>query len=201
MTLAEEAPPLAGTPDLAADLRTLLAGVAQGEEAPFNALYHSTSARIYGLVYRIVLDRALSEEVTQEVFLQVWRKAAEYRPDLGTPLTWLLTLAHRRAVDRVRSEQASRARLNRWTTAEVQTPFDQVAEAVLDNHEAAALKIAVGALTEKQRQVIELAYYGGLTYAQVAQVLGAPDGTVKTRIRQGLGRLKDALEPGSSMVT
>lgn len=195
------APPSAGAAEAEPDLFALLVEVAHGEERSFTELYRCTSARIFGLVHRIVRDRAMSEEVTQEVFLQVWRKAGEYRPALGSPLTWLLTLAHRRAVDRVRSEQAARNRLNRWTAADVQTPFDQVAEAVLDNHDAAALRVAVRALTDKQRQAIELAFYGGLTYTQVAQALGTPPGTVKTRIRQGLSRLKTALEPESPMVT
>lgn len=183
------------------DLAHLLLQTGHGDEASFTELYRSTSARVFGLVRRIVVDPAISEEVTQEVFLQVWNKAAEFSPHLGSPMAWLMTLAHRRAVDRIRSEQAHRDRLNRWSETEVGTPFDEVTESVMARDESLAVRVAFGALTDKQRQAIEMAYYRGLTYAQVAEVLEAPLGTVKARIRDGLGRLRSALDPDSSLAS
>lgn len=199
MTTAEEAPPV-GLP-AGPDLAYLLRQVGRGDEQSFASFYRSTSARVFGLVRRIVVDSAMSEEVTQEVFLQVWHKAGEFSPNLGSPLAWLMTLAHRRAVDRIRTEQAHRDRLSRWSTKEVQTPFDGVTDTVLAHDEALALRAAFTALTDKQRQAIEMAFYNGLTYAQVAEALQAPLGTVKGRIRDGLGRLRSALEPDSSLAS
>ncbi|MBM7781609.1 ECF RNA polymerase sigma factor SigK [Arthrobacter tumbae] len=197
MTMMEELTSVDRLPE--PDLAYLLTQVGRGDERAFTSLYGFTSARIFGLVRRIIVDPAISEEVTQEVFLQVWNKAAEFSPALGSPIAWLMTLAHRRAVDRIRSEQAHRNRLTRWSTSEVLTPFDNVMESVLARDESQAVQAAFGTLTEKQRQAIEMAYYKGLTYAQVAEALEAPLGTVKARIRDGLGRLKDALEPYSSL--
>lgn len=199
MTCTGEAPPTAPTAE--PDLARLLLHTGDGDEASFTELYRSTSARVFGLVRRIVVDPAISEEVTQEVFLQVWNKAAEYSPHLGSPMAWLMTLAHRRAVDRIRSEQAHRDRLNRWSDTEIGTPFDEVAESVMARDESLAVRAAFGALTDKQRQAIEMAYYRGLTYAQVAEALEAPLGTVKARIRDGLGRLRSALDPDSSLAS
>lgn len=199
MTFTEEA--ASTTPPAETDLDYLLAQVARGDEQSFAALYRSTSARVFGLVRRIVVDTTISEEVTQEVFLQVWQKAADFSPQLGSPFAWLMTLAHRRAVDRIRSEQAHRDRLNRWSTTEVLTPFDDVTESVISRDESQAVRAAFGALSGKQRQAIEMAYYNGLTYAQVAEALEAPLGTVKARIRDGLGRMREALEPDSFLAS
>jgi RNA polymerase sigma-70 factor, ECF subfamily len=199
MTCTEESAPINRTeePDLAA----LLHRVGLRDEGSFASLYRHTSGRIFGLVRRLVVDVAIAEEVTQEVFLQIWNKAAEFSPELGSPLAWMMTLAHRRAVDRIRSEQAARNRLSRWSVSEVQTPFDDVTETVIARDEFLAVRAAFTALTVKQRQAIELAYYRGLTYAQVAEALDAPLGTVKGRIRDGLGRLRSVLEPDSSLVS
>lgn len=199
MTFPGEAPSVtrATEPDLA----YLLTRVGLGDEQSFASLYRLTSARVFGLVRRIVVDPTISEEVTQEIFLQVWHKAGEFSSDLGSPLAWLMTLAHRRAVDRIRSEQAHRDRLDRWSSTEILTPFDEVTESVIARDESLAVRAALSQLTEKQRQAIEMAYYKGLTYAQVAEALEAPLGTVKARIRDGLGRLRSALEPDSSLVS
>jgi RNA polymerase sigma-70 factor, ECF subfamily len=199
MTCTGEAPSVAHTAE--PDLARLLLQTGHGDETSFNELYRSTSARVFGLVRRIVVDPAISEEVTQEVFLQVWNKAGEFSPHLGSPMAWLMTLAHRRAVDRIRSEQAHRDRLNRWSETETGTPFDEVTESVMARDESLAVRAAFDALTDKQRQAIEMAYYRGLTYAQVAEALEAPLGTVKARIRDGLGRLRSALEPDSSLAS
>lgn len=199
MTFPGEAPSVPRTTE--PDLAHLLTRVGLGDEQSFASLYRLTSARVFGLVRRIVVDPTISEEVTQEVFLQVWHKAGEFSSDLGSPFAWLMTLAHRRAVDRIRSEQAHRDRLDRWSATEVLTPFDEVTESVIASDESLAVRAALAALTEKQRQAIEMAYYKGLTYAQVAEALEAPLGTVKARIRDGLGRLRSVLEPDSSLVS
>lgn len=199
MTFTEEASPVteAAEPNLA----VLLARVALGDEQSFASLYRHTSGRVFGLVRRVAVDSTISEEVTQEVFLQIWNKAADFSPAFGSPMAWIMTLAHRRAVDRIRSEQASRNRLARWSASEVQTPFDDVLETVMARDESVAVRTAFDALSGKQRQAIEMAYYRGLTYAQVAEALGAPLGTVKGRIRDGLARLRSALESDSPLVS
>ncbi|WP_299166567.1 ECF RNA polymerase sigma factor SigK [uncultured Arthrobacter sp.] len=199
MSFTAEAPPVirSDEPHLAALLRQ----VGLGDEKSFASLYRHTSGRIFGLVRRLVVDPAIAEEVTQEVFLQIWNKASDFSPALGSPLAWMMTFAHRRAVDRIRSEQASRNRLAHWSVSELQTPFDDVTEAVIARDEFLAVRTAFAELSEKQRQAIEMAYYSGLTYAQVAEVLEAPLGTVKGRIRDGLARLRTALEPGPSLVS
>lgn len=183
------------------DLAHLLTLVGRRDERAFDTFYRSTSARVFGLVRRIVVDPTISEEVTQEVFLQVWHQAAEFSPKLGSPFAWLMTLAHRRAVDRIRSEQAHRDRLSRWSTSQMPTAFDDVMESVLARDESQVLKAAFAGLSEKQRQAIELAYYRGFTYVQVAEALEAPLGTVKGRIRDGLSRLRNALEPETALVS
>lgn len=183
------------------DLAHLLSQMARGDEQSFDTFYRSTSARVFGLIRRIVVDPTISEEVTQEVFLQVWHKAAEFSPEVGSAFAWLMTLAHRRAVDRIRSEQAHRDRLIRWSISQVPTAFDDVMESVLARDESLVLRVAFAGLSEKQRQAIEMAYYKGLTYVQVAEALDAPVGTVKGRIRDGLSRLRNALEPEPALAS
>lgn len=199
MSVLEDSAPVA--PAAEPDLAGLLMRAGNGDQQSFATLYRYTSARVFGLVRRIVVDSTISEEVTQEVFLQIWDRAADFTPELGSPMAWIMTLAHRRAVDRIRSEQASRNRLARWSASEVQTPFDEVMETVLARAETMAVRAAFAALSDKQRQAIEMAYYRGLTYAQVAEVLEAPLGTVKGRIRDGLGRLRSVLELESPLMS
>jgi RNA polymerase sigma-70 factor (ECF subfamily) len=175
------------------DVTGLLRRTARGDEAAFAQLYDRTAARVYGLVLRVVRDPAQAEEVAQEVFVDVWRSAARFDPGRGSGIAWILALAHRRAVDRVRSSQASQQREHRVAVASGQVPHDDVSEQVVGRLEQQAVRRCLGALTDVQREAIDLAYYRGYTYRQVASVLSVALPTVKTRIRDGLIRLRDCL--------
>ncbi len=144
---------------------------------------------------RIVVQHALAEEITQDVFAYVWAEAGRYESSRGSAAGWILTIAHRRAVDRVRSVAASRTRDDVWTRKVTPEPFDSTAETAHSSFEAARVRGALGALTLKQRSAIQLAYFHGLTYAEVAAHLGIPHSTAKTRIRDGLRSLANALDP------
>jgi RNA polymerase sigma-70 factor (ECF subfamily) len=159
----------------------------------FADLYDAVAARVHGLVLRVVRDRAQSEEVTQEVFLEIWRTSARFDPALGSPLGWMLTIAHRKAVDRVRSAQAANDREDAYGSRTVDPAFDQTAEAVESLLEAQRVHRALDTLTDNQRGAVELAYFGGYTHTEVAALLDVPLGTAKTRIRDGLIRLRDTL--------
>jgi RNA polymerase sigma-70 factor (ECF subfamily) len=171
----------------------LLVAVARGDHASFEALYDRTASKVFGLVRRVVRDAAQAEEVAQEVFLEVWRSAPAYDASRGRGETWVLTIAHRRAVDRVRSAQAATDRDLRAARREVERDYDVVSETVEARLESEAVREALGSLTALQRQAVQLAYYGGYTHSEIAVVLGVPLGTVKTRIRDGLIRLRDAM--------
>jgi len=184
-----EAPgPGAGRAD---ELGVLLARVARGDQAAYEAVYDRTADRVLGTVLAVVRDPAQSEEVAQEVLLDVWRSAARFDPNLGSAAAWVMTLAHRRAVDRVRSEQKAAERQIRVATSEI--AYDEVTEAVEARLEQERVRRCLGSLTELQRESVTLAYYGGYTYREVAGLLGVAVGTVKTRMRDGLIRLRDCL--------
>jgi RNA polymerase sigma-70 factor (ECF subfamily) len=176
-----------------ASLEHLLAMVARGDHEAFEAVYDRSAPQVYGLVRRVLRDPAQAEEVAQEVFLEVWRSAASFDASRGGAMTWLLTIAHRRAVDRVRSAQAATDRDVRFGRQQVERDVDVVSEAVEQRLETAAVREALGSLTALQRQALTLAYYGGYTHTEVAELLGVPLGTVKTRIRDGLIRLRDLM--------
>jgi RNA polymerase sigma-70 factor (ECF subfamily) len=176
-----------------ASLDGLLTLVGRGDQAAFEAVYDRVAAPVFGLIRRVLRDSAQSEEVAQETLLEVWRAAARFDPARGSAVTWVMTIAHRRAVDRVRSETAAAEREARAASAAVPVLADEVAEAVESSLEAERVSRCLDGLTELQRESIRLAYYGGYTYPQVASALGVALGTVKTRIRDGLKRLRDCL--------
>ncbi len=171
----------------------LLGRVARGDEAAFGDLYDQMAPRVLGLVKRLLVDHAQSEEVTQEIFLEIWQSASRYEAARGGASTWILTMAHRRAVDRIRSSQAGRDRDTKIGIRDLAVAYDSVSETVETRIEHERVEKAMSRLTELQRQAISLAYYGGLSHSEVAERLHIPLGTVKTRLRDGMIRLRDEL--------
>jgi RNA polymerase sigma-70 factor (ECF subfamily) len=170
----------------------LLTRVARGDQAAFEAVYDVLAGPVYGLINKVVRDPAQSEEVSQEVLLEVWRSAARFDPAKGSATTWVMTIAHRRAVDRVRSASAATAREVR--SAEIPPRMaDEVADSVAASLDAERVRRCLDGLTEPQRESITLAYYGGYSYRQVAELIGVALSTIKTRIRDGLIRMRDCL--------
>jgi RNA polymerase sigma-70 factor, ECF subfamily len=178
---------------MSGDLDALLRRTAAGDTDAFAQFYDSTRARVFGLVLRVLRDPGYSEETTQDVYVAVWRSAGGFDPTAGSALSWVLTLAHRRAVDRVRSEEASRGRDARYGAANLETAVDTVADKAIERDEQRRVTDCLDVLTEAQRECIELAYYNGLTYSQVSQRLSASLGTVKSRMRDGLRNLRECL--------
>ncbi|MGN5731638.1 MULTISPECIES: ECF RNA polymerase sigma factor SigK [Arthrobacter] len=167
--------------------------VALGDEAAFAELYDAVAPRVFGLVRRVVRDPAQSQEVTQEVFIDIWTQASRYDADRGKAISWILVIAHRKAVDKVRASQASSDRDLRQGIKEFQESYDDVADTVETRLEAERVNKALETLTAPQQEAIRLAYYGGYTHQEVADFLKIPVGTVKTRIRDGMIRLRDRL--------
>jgi RNA polymerase sigma-70 factor, ECF subfamily len=174
------------------DLPGLMVRVARGDHRAFELLYGELAGPVYGVVRQVLRDPAQSEEIAQEVLLEIWRTAARFDPAKGSPAAWALTIAHRRAVDRVRSEAAS-SRREEKVAADAVGELDDVAEVVATTLDHQRVRRCLDGLTEIQRESIKLAYYGGYSYPQVAQLLGVALGTVKTRIRDGLIRMRDCL--------
>ena len=183
----------ASAPSANEGLVQLLKACSLGEEAAFAALYDATAARLFGLVLRTVRDRAQAEEVTQDAYLDIWRNSSRFDPGRGSALSWLMTIGHRKAVDRVRSAEAARRRDTAYEAREQSAPFDQTVEEAHRNLNAQRVRKALSTLTETQRGALELAYFGGYTHSEVAVMLDLPLGTAKTRIRDGLIRLRDTL--------
>lgn len=174
-------------------LNAVLHRVAAGSAADFATLYDQTASRVYGLVLRVLRDPGYSEETTQEIYLEVWRNAGSYDASKGSALAWLLAMAHRRAVDRVRAEQSATARESRYGSANVDLPRDVVIDAVIGSDEQRRVAECLDGLTEKQRQCIELGYYNGLTYRQVAQRLSISLSAIKSRMTDALLSLRGCL--------
>lgn len=188
----------AGTPDgvPAAPgevMAQLLKRSAKGDQEAFASLYDTTSSRLFGLAVRVVRDPAQAEEVTQEVFLEIWRTASRFDPERGSALSWLLTICHRKAVDRVRSAEAASRRDSNYHQQNQTIDHDTTADAAQASMEAARVRTALKSLTDVQREALELAYFGGYTHTEVAGILNLPVGTAKTRIRDGLIRLRDKM--------
>ncbi|WP_243060594.1 ECF RNA polymerase sigma factor SigK [Nocardioides sp. SR21] len=179
------------------DLSELLRRSGRGDEAAFAQLYDATAARVFGLAVRVVRDPAQAEEVAQESFLEIWRTAGRFDPARGSALSWLLTITHRKAVDRVRSAEAASRRDTSYQQHNQPVEHDSTAEAAEASLEARRVRGALATLTEVQREAVGLAFLGGYTHTEVATMLDLPVGTAKTRIRDGMIRLRDALGVGS----
>ncbi|HYJ48708.1 MAG TPA: ECF RNA polymerase sigma factor SigK [Microbacterium sp.] len=173
--------------DHAGELLLLVAG---GDQQAFARLYDMLSPRVFGLILRVLVDRSQSEEVLQEVFLEIWQSAGRFAPNRGQGRSWMLTIAHRRAVDRVRSAQASTDRDVRAGFRDIGVAYDGVAEEVELRIEGQRVSEALSTLPDPQREALTLAYYGGYSQSEIAALVGAPLGTIKTRMRDGLSRLR-----------
>jgi RNA polymerase sigma-70 factor (ECF subfamily) len=180
-------------PEYEPDLAAQLALVARGDHRAFERVYGELAGPVYGVVRQVLRDPAQSEEIAQEVLLEIWRTASRFDPARGSGAAWALTIAHRRAVDRVRSETAS-SRREQKVAPDLAAAADDVAEVVAATLDQQRVRRCLGGLTELQRESVKLAYYGGYTYPQVATLLGVALGTVKTRIRDGLIRMRDCME-------
>ena len=174
-------------------LERLLALVARGDEQAFAELYQRVAAAVFGLVTRVVRNPAQAEEVTQEVFVELWRTASRFDPARGSARSWIMTCAHRRAVDRVRSAESAARRDDLAGRRDQGRPYDEVVEQVEASLEREHVRRGLDALTDLQREAVVLAYYGGYTHREISELLGVPSGTVKTRLRDGLIRLRDHL--------
>ncbi|GEP37429.1 RNA polymerase sigma factor SigK [Nocardioides psychrotolerans] len=190
------APSTKGAP-VAHDLSELLNLSARGDQAAFSLLYDAMATRVYGLAVRVVRDPAQAEEVTQEAFLEIWRKASRYDVERGSATAWMLTIVHRKAVDRVRSAEAATRRDTTYHSQNQAVDHDSTADAAHASLEARRVRTALHSLTAVQREALELAYFGGYTHTEVATMLDLPVGTAKTRIRDGLIRLRDTMGVGA----
>lgn len=198
-SLTSHNPPDAGVADVSTssgDLSALLQSASQGDQVAFGRLYDRVAPRVFGLALRIVRDRSIAEEVTQDVFVQLWRQAGEVDPKRGSPIGWILTLTHRRSVDRVRSEQAQSDRLRRYESQSTTPAYDSTSEEAVGRIEANRVQKALALVGEPHRTTVELAYFGGLTHSEVAQRMDVPLGTAKTRIRDGLRKLRAQMNGG-----
>ncbi|THJ64628.1 sigma-70 family RNA polymerase sigma factor [Arthrobacter echini] len=205
MNANDGAPPAPGPPlrseqsEEAPDLTALLVATGLRDAQAFQSLYRACSRRVFGLARKILGDPEASAEVTQEVFLMVWEQGHRYEPALGHPISWLMTLTHRRAVDRLRSEHSRAVRDELWGRRHWSEGFDEVAEQVAGREEAERVRASLAVLSAVQYEAISLAYFSHLTYVEVAERLGVPVATAKTRIRDGLKKLRSALEAQLSM--
>ena len=179
----------------APDDATLLLAVAQRDEAAFAALYDRMSRPVFSLIVRVVRSRAEAEEVLQESFWQVWERAPDYRPDLGSAFCWIVTIARRKAIDRLRANSRHLQRIEDAQGARVEDDFASPAalESLATDERGTAVRAALAKLGPDERRVIALAFFDGLTHAEIAAAERTPVGTVKARIRRGMLKLKPAL--------
>ena len=191
--------PLATSRGREGELAALIARIAEGDQTALAALYDATSPLVHSLALRILRDPGAAEDVTMDVYMQAYRYAASYDAGRGTPSAWLLTFARSRAIDRLRAEAQ---RQKREESLESAGPIAAVADEHADPEESSSVaergrlaRSALAALTPEQRQAIEVAYFSGLSHREIAAKLGQPLGTVKTRIRTGMMRLRDLLGP------
>lgn len=191
MTLPPTRPPT----DAESRQAELIRGVAEGDNQALASLYDSTSRTVYGLLLRILSDPSSAEEVLLDVYAQVWRQAASFSPARGRPMAWLTTIARSRAIDRVRRTRQEQQRETPLDDAIRSAGGESVEEGVLAGEVRAVVRAALESLAPEQREVIELAYYGGMSHSEIAAARGLPLGTVKTRTRLGLMRLREMLKP------
>lgn len=187
----------AGAPP--SDPESLLRQVARGDEAAFESLLRSFTPLVYGVALRVCEDRSSADDVAQETFLDLWRTAARYDSAKGSAHAWIVTIAHRRAVDRMRAEQS---RFNREVRSRALLPmveFDEVTEAIDAQDERARLRGCLGGLSRIQLESIHLAFFDGLTHSQISVKLQLPLGTAKARVREGLGKLKACMGVGAGL--
>ena len=178
------------------DWAALIKRAADGDQAALTSLYDATSRLVFGLVLRVLNDRSAAEEVLLDVYTQVWRQAGSYDDRRGSPLAWLMTIARSRALDRLRSGWQEQQRKQPLEAAgDARSASVSPEEATVASEEQQLVRAALDALTPEQREVIELAYYSGLSHSEIAARLGQPLGTVKTRIRLGLIKLREQLKP------
>jgi RNA polymerase sigma-70 factor (ECF subfamily) len=180
---------------VSSQIATQLAATSSGDLSAFADLYETVGPRIYRLSFRILRDAHQSEDVTQEVFLEVWRNSDRFDPARGSALSWLMTMTHHKAVDRVRSSEARHRRDTTHAELSRTTPFDETVAAAHAALDAQRVRAALGALTPLQRQALELTYLDGYTNGEVSRLLQIPLGTTKSRIRDGLKRLRDTMPP------
>jgi RNA polymerase sigma-70 factor (ECF subfamily) len=188
----------ASTRDERADLGRLMSRVAEGDQQAFAEVYDATSRTVFGIVLRVLRDRAQAEEVTQEVFVDAWRQAKRFDATRGSATSWLNTIAHRKAVDRVRSVERSTARDQQHFERETRLPEPDVSDLVVSRDEGRRVRDALRLLPEAQRTALELAYFDGRSQREVAEYLEVPLGTVKTRIRDAMKRLRTYLREEST---
>ena len=182
-----------GRQQQAARLADLLDRSARGQEEAFAELYDATSSRIYGVVLKVLRSPDLAAEVTQEVYVEIWRLASRFSSERGSVMSWMVTIAHRRAVDRVRATVSETRRDTDWARLDEETPHDKVWDTLEHRLDTERVRKGLDSLTAVQREAVGLAYFGGYTHREVAGLLKLPLGTVKTRIRDGLIGLRDAL--------
>jgi RNA polymerase sigma-70 factor (ECF subfamily) len=181
----------AGSTEHEVELAVLIAQVARGDQQAYGQFYDRTAGAVLGMVLRVVRDREQSEQVMQDVLLEAWQTASRFDPGSGSVMSWLMTLAHRRAAACVRSEQPAEERKRRATAA--QTDDDEPRRATETTLDAGRVRRCLGTLTEEQRESVALAYYGGYSYGEVGALLGVPASTVRTRLRDALIRIRDGL--------
>ncbi len=173
----------------------LIDSIAAGDQSALTTLYDSTSRLVFGLILRVVGDRSTAEEVVLDVYTQIWRQAATYDRKRGAPLAWMMTIARTRGIDRLRSSKNDLTKEPLNTTAEVSATTPSPEEASVMSERRRLVRSALDMLSAEQREVIELAYYSGLSHSEIAMRLNQPLGTVKTRTRLGMMKLRDTLRP------
>jgi RNA polymerase sigma-70 factor (ECF subfamily) len=178
-----------------AELETLITRIADGDQSALTHLYDSTSRIAFGLILRIVADRSNAEEVLLDVYTQVWRQSSSFDPNRGSPLAWLMTIARSRAIDRLRAGKHEQGREALDNAGELVSAAQDPERASEMSERQRLVRSALELLSAEQREVIELAYYGGLSHSEIALKLGQPLGTVKTRTRLGMMKLRDLLQP------